>query len=548
MKLKKILCCLLLFSFIQAASQNLVPNSSFENGSSAPTGPGLVNNLNNWITLNSSEWHYESTYIGEVRTSGDGLCSPYVSGILNAHTGQGYIGFGSCEGAQVELTSKTKTKDYFTTISFWWTPMHQEDTEINIYLLEDQAPEDALDVSSGTSICSNPNIDEDFRLVIPVNSGGPDAVHFPGTWYHFQSQPMIIRDKEYEWLLIKGEKAFGAQNSCNYMFVDDVTVECTPVCGNICTPKEKVSFEQIQGQPNVLANAIRGNSVENWFMIVKNATEIEFRIFSNASQEFFTYLAYDPNGLKDPGYSDYLFEWNGEDNNGNTVQEGLYNFNLKIKNCNSQIINVAKPLFIFPAQSAPIRNYPTQQNLLENCCKPNATFDNITFQNGFREDVDDFINAGTGTGNVIVPESSSVRFHAGNKIILGSGFQALGDFVAEIVPCGIVRQKSSSRGRELISQSDLDNLVNELEGNLKVNSNLKIDVIPNPNKGKFTIVINNSNDVSLIEVTNMMGKLVFHKKTIRNSINMNISDEAKGIYLIKIINGNSVVTQKIVLE
>ena len=63
MKLKYLCYCIWTFSFDDATSQNLVLNSSFEYEYSAPIGPGLVNNLNNWITLNSYEWHCESTYI-----------------------------------------------------------------------------------------------------------------------------------------------------------------------------------------------------------------------------------------------------------------------------------------------------------------------------------------------------------------------------------------------------------------------------------------------------------------------------------------------------
>lgn len=82
--------------------------------------------------------------------------------------------------------------------------------------------------------------------------------------------------------------------------------------------------------------------------------------------------------------------------------------------------------------------------------------------------------------------------------------------------------------------------------NLNKPSGFKI--YPNPNRGNFTIEIENpSNNVS-IEVFDMLGKMV-KKVDIMDSRAVNIIDMegAEGVYLVKVKNGESVWNKKVVL-
>jgi len=522
-----------------ANTQNLITNGSFELGSSMPDANAQVDRLNGWEDMNTSDWFFNGTHPSFSSIGGNGVCNSGTNTTTLAHTGSGFVGFGGCEGVQSKLTAKTP-KEKLVTISFWWSPANYEDTKINVYLLEDQ-------VANSIPNCNNPGINNDFHRVVNVNSAGADAEHFPGTWYYYESQPFLIIDRQYEWLAIKGE-GIGAVASCDYIYIDDVSVTSTSACYHICTPKDVVSFTQIVGQPNVLATAMIGNSSANWDMLVTNAADIEFEVFNRWGNSVFYYHAYDPNGLKDLGYTDYDFEWNGEDNDGDRLPFGQYSFNLTLKNCRHFLKYLAEPLFIIPALTTPVQNPPTQVNVLNKCCKPNKTYNNITFQT-FREDVDDFIHAGTG-GPTIVPINTTVKFYAGNEIVLGNGFQAVGNFIAEIVPCGSVAIRPAPRTTTLITQEVMDSLTQFGEQQLAhtINAETRFDLYPNPTTGVFNVDVNTFGGTALIEVYSIVGKQVFSKTISNNKLEINITNQPKGVYFVKVTLGENIFNEKIIYQ
>jgi hypothetical protein len=75
-----------------------------------------------------------------------------------------------------------------------------------------------------------------------------------------------------------------------------------------------------------------------------------------------------------------------------------------------------------------------------------------------------------------------------------------------------------------------------------------VSIFPNPTKGKFTIELENTSKNSLIVISDLVGKVIFSKTIIDNTLQIDISNQPKGIYLVKIINGNNVTTQKIVYQ
>jgi len=95
----------------------------------------------------------------------------------------------------------------------------------------------------------------------------------------------------------------------------------------------------------------------------------------------------------------------------------------------------------------------------------------------------------------------------------------------------------------LIAQGDSCNALgiesNELEKG--------IEIYPNPTSGILKINFKNSTDKSEIEIFNSIGQNVF-KNNISNQTEINISTFSNGIYLMKIKNGQNVVTKKIIKE
>jgi hypothetical protein len=77
-----------------------------------------------------------------------------------------------------------------------------------------------------------------------------------------------------------------------------------------------------------------------------------------------------------------------------------------------------------------------------------------------------------------------------------------------------------------------------------------LNIAPNPNNGYFNISIeNDENNKFIIEVYDMMGKKVLTKNNVINSIRIDMSDEPKGIYFVKVLtNGANVVIEKIIKQ
>ncbi|MCO6499853.1 MAG: T9SS type A sorting domain-containing protein [Vicingus serpentipes] len=73
-------------------------------------------------------------------------------------------------------------------------------------------------------------------------------------------------------------------------------------------------------------------------------------------------------------------------------------------------------------------------------------------------------------------------------------------------------------------------------------------VAPNPNNGQFNVVINN-NDISLIEVYDVLGKQVFTKSNVNtNKVAIDLTSQTKGIYFVKLTIGNQVFNEKVIYQ
>jgi hypothetical protein len=94
-----------------------------------------------------------------------------------------------------------------------------------------------------------------------------------------------------------------------------------------------------------------------------------------------------------------------------------------------------------------------------------------------------------------------------------------------------------------------DSIPNDTTGIASVSYNSQLlSVYPNPNKGTFTVnVASPLADGAVIEVLDITGKRVYSESlySLNNTITL---DAEKGLYLVKVITGNKILTQKLLIH
>lgn len=75
------------------------------------------------------------------------------------------------------------------------------------------------------------------------------------------------------------------------------------------------------------------------------------------------------------------------------------------------------------------------------------------------------------------------------------------------------------------------------------------DVYPNPGNGNFNIKLDAYNDVTLVEVTNINGDVVYTSNQLKDSrTTINLQNLASGVYMLKIQLSDSVINKKLIIE
>lgn len=73
-------------------------------------------------------------------------------------------------------------------------------------------------------------------------------------------------------------------------------------------------------------------------------------------------------------------------------------------------------------------------------------------------------------------------------------------------------------------------------------------VYPNPNTGLFHIQSPNKKGKADISIYNYLGEIIHHESSSASSIDINLSNQKKGIYLLKVVSENGISTSAIVLQ
>lgn len=549
-------------SLTRIFSQNLIPNHSFEDNDishpNSPDGPEQIEHMQKWKNFKTSDWYSDQIgrYIGFYDPTNSTYGGAPNANKMYAHTGNRFIGLGSCEGAQVKLTDKTE-KMHWITVSFWFSPRGNCNTKINAYLLKNQAGTNALDN------CWSPNISYEVHYQMDVKAmPGPDQKYIPGNWYFYQSEPQLATEEQYEWFVIKGDNVAGAFTDNNYIYVDDVSLTQIDFCDHICTN----SGGDVQYTlPYRISTGMIGNSGLNFFATFKNANKLEFRVFNRLGCMIYESINYDPNGLVDPGYNDFAIVWNGNTNThgafncninlGDALWQTVYSIKIDAESCIGEDYHYIGDITIGEIYNPPAVPYPsTKKREAPDCCPDHKYYQNKDFYSIDRTDVDNFITAGHNVtsgalGNVTVRSGAEVKFFAGNSINLLPGFSVEpgGNFSAVIEACAVAPRQNSSDSL----RNHYENLRSVADFNLLV-SYAKIKIFPNPSTGFFTISGMPKGETEFenkIIITDVFGKIIKKTETTDESVIVNLSNLNKGIYIVKIENSKGIVqVEKVVIQ
>lgn len=124
-------------------------------------------------------------------------------------------------------------------------------------------------------------------------------------------------------------------------------------------------------------------------------------------------------------------------------------------------------------------------------------------------------------------------------LYIGRGFSG-GNFLGSIDDIGIWNRA--------INQQEINALYNSTTGIADVTSSSLISVSPNPFTSTIQIQKTAFNTDAEVFVYNILGKLVFTSYISKNNREVNLSGLTKGVYMIKVNNGQFHYTQRIVKE
>lgn len=362
------------------------------------------------------------------------------------------------------------------------------------------------------------------------------------------------------WLIVEvRQKNYvdGANNDeCfeDYIYLDDVWLEQSTFCASNCSPSlQPISYST---DPNTYNNQLpNGMAAEGFIQLpnnfylnpftvyVKDAMGIDLAIYDDQWQfntPIYTQSAFDPNGLKDVGFDDYQFVWDGQLPDGSFLQEDTYFYTIRLWSCVNDLFLPDNDLQYIVANNAIIEIPDILNAGLKNCCDDFEVYNNITFPNIFRKDVNDYILAGD-LGPAIVQAGSSVKFFAGNNIILGPNFfaQPGSSFTAEIQDCVYGHKALSAVGRtRLENPISTSNILNPTV-------NLKANVLNGTNLQYFTVDKSTIKEYSIFD---LQGNLLAENSLNNQAGEIDMISIASGMYLINFeFENGSICSQKFVV-
>ncbi|WP_309642649.1 T9SS type A sorting domain-containing protein [Flavobacterium sp.] len=146
-------------------------------------------------------------------------------------------------------------------------------------------------------------------------------------------------------------------------------------------------------------------------------------------------------------------------------------------------------------------------------------------------------------------------YHAGSYVLLKNGFAALAGSRVHVYNVGctgdyILRQSDQTddnSGLKAEGKDDMHYVIapsNTIE--LVLNDSKAIKISPNPTNGFLKVTLNGS-DTGTIQIVDLFGMTVFKTEfKNQNEVEINIQNQPRGIYIVKVISDNQIYADKII--
>ncbi len=175
-------------------------------------------------------------------------------------------------------------------------------------------------------------------------------------------------------------------------------------------------------------------------------------------------------------------------------------------------------------------------------CDVNLNYTNVpNFPSGLYEASNEI----TASTNVTVQSGSTVEFSAGNRIVLKPGFTAKqgSNFHAYIEGC----ITGCGTGVGKIERDDSPFIIYEDDFGKEtiINSSSHFSIHPNPTSGEFQLTVGNGQEAK-VYIYDIFGRLIEQLTMGNEQLTIDISAHPKGIYLVKVIQGEEIYIKKLI--
>lgn len=522
-KLYLILICILVTSISLLAQgidfhiENYVPNPNFEEH-----GPNLLswklglNKLKKWNKNGGTPDYHNSTANGF-------FSEPVVA--YSPKSGQGYIGILSGREHFYDNSYREKYREY---ISVELKEKLVEGVEYKLQM-SFRLSQGQLDVNT-----ENFHGISDLGIVLSSNilaysNGGEEVIeqtpHLKvdevvinrNYWKTVSSKYIANGNEKYLTIGVFTEDPnyqlvdnnYNGNGMLSYIHIDDVSVSPVKICEHPCPPN---LGELLYPPSNEISNACLVN-IYPWHVKVSNVIEYELEVYyPQYGQAFYYSKGFNPNG-----FQNYDIIWNGNHSNGSVVPNGIYTYEVNLRNCHgSKKIqgNINVQLGNSDVLWSPNDIYGVPYN--PDCCEDNIYYNNDELpQFSFAENLIQAINSE-------INSNQEVTFLA-DQIILKKGFHAKPNskFHAKIEPC-----QMTDSGARLFSSTSILRTDLALEG---------LSIYPNPTHHSVKVMGSETGDYV---ITDFLGREVLSGKKMQIQMELDLSDLPNGVYIFS-INGKS---------